>query len=101
VEDEFTVSPSGANIRLMFPREIAQQSVITTMSRELGISFSIVGGRLERYLDDVLGFLIINVPREHLAAVLNYLRDKKLFWELLPPRENAAPPPRDGKGENA
>ncbi len=83
VEDEFTLIPSGVNIRLMFPREISQQAVITTMARELDISFSIVGGRLERYLDDVLGFLIINVGEEQLPAVLDYLRRKKLYWEVL------------------
>lgn len=85
VEDEFTVIPSGINIRLMFPRDISQQSIITTMARDLDISFSIVGGRLERYLDDVLGFLIINVDQEHLPAALEYLREKKLHWEVLPP----------------
>lgn len=95
VEDEFTLIPSGTNIRLMFPRDISQQSVITTMARELDISFSIVGGRLERYLDDVLGFLIINVDHEHLPVVLEYLRTKKLYWEVISddkrPADQASP----------
>ena len=83
VEDEFTLIPTGTNIRLMFPRDISQQSIITAMARELDINFSIVGGRLERYLDDVLGFLIINVSHEHLPVVLAYLREKKLYWEVI------------------
>ena len=41
------------------------------------------GGRLDRYLDDVRGFLIINVDDEHLEMVLNYLQEKQLFWEVM------------------
>jgi D-methionine transport system ATP-binding protein len=83
IDEEFTVLPAGINIRLHFPREISQQSIITGMARELDINFSIVGGKLERYLDDVFGFLIINVERENLQAVLEYLRDKKIPGQIL------------------
>ncbi|WP_300552004.1 methionine ABC transporter ATP-binding protein, partial [Desulfovibrio sp.] len=89
VEDEYTLIPGGTNIRLMFPREISQQSVITQMARTLGIDFSIVGGKLERYLDDVFGFLIINVQDKDLDAVLHYLKTQNLFWEILAYSENA------------
>ena len=82
-ENEYTLIPSGTNIRMMFSRDISQEAVITTMARELDISFSIVGGKLERYLDDVLGFLIINVPDEHLVSVTTYMQQKKLHWEVL------------------
>ncbi|MDL2267930.1 methionine ABC transporter ATP-binding protein [Desulfovibrio sp. OttesenSCG-928-G15] len=83
IEDEFALIPRGTNIRLWFPKEISQDAVITSMARALDIDFSIVGGKLERYLDDVRGFLIINVDDEHLEAVLNYLQEKKLFWEVM------------------
>ena len=89
VEDEYTLIPGGTNIRLMFPREISQQSVITQMARTLAIDFSIVGGKLERYLDDVFGFLIINVQDKDLDAVLHYLKTQNLFWEILAYSENA------------
>ncbi|MCC8194113.1 MAG: methionine ABC transporter ATP-binding protein [Deltaproteobacteria bacterium] len=89
VEDEFTLIPSGTNIRMMFPRDISQEAIITTMARDLDLSFSIVGGKLERYLDDVLGFLIINVPDEHLDAVFRYMREKNLHWEVLGNGRNA------------
>ncbi|MDR2820773.1 MAG: methionine ABC transporter ATP-binding protein [Desulfovibrio sp.] len=84
VEQEFTFVPGGTNIRLMFPRSISQQAVITTMARDLGVGFSIVGGRLDRYRDDVLGFLIINVADQDLDAVLGYMREKHLHWKVLP-----------------
>jgi D-methionine transport system ATP-binding protein len=83
IEDEFTLIPEGVNIRMWFPKEISQDAVITAMARTLDIDFSIVGGKLERYLDDVRGFLIINIADEHLEKALNYLQEKKLFWEVM------------------
>ena len=83
IEDEFTLIPGGVNIRMWFPREISQKAVITGMARALDIDFSIVGGKLERYLDDVRGFLIINVEPEHLERVSRYLEEHRLFWEVM------------------
>ncbi len=83
MDDEYTVIPSGTNIRLQFPRALSEQSMITAMARALNTDFSIVGGRLERYRDDILGYLIINVQERDLDAVLDYLQEKKLFWEVL------------------
>ncbi|MDR2668650.1 MAG: methionine ABC transporter ATP-binding protein [Desulfovibrio sp.] len=82
-EEDYALLPSGTNIRIMFPRDIARQAVITAMARELDVDFVIVGGRLERYLDKVLGFLIINVPDESLEKVLRYLREHNLHREIL------------------
>ncbi len=84
-EEEYTLIPEGVNIRLMFPREISQQGIITRMARDLNIDFSIVGGKLDRYLDDVFGILIINVPPEHRQRVEQYLKEKRLFWQVLEP----------------
>ncbi len=83
IDEEYTLIDTGTNIRLWFPKEISQKSVITSMARSLDIDFSIVGGKLERYIDDVRGFLIINVDDADLEKVLNYLQEKKLFWEVL------------------
>ena len=90
VTDEFTLLKGGTNIRMMFPRDISQQSIITRMARSLDIDFSIVGGKLERYLDDVFGFLIINVPDAHKDAVLGYLEDNHLYWQILDNEGGAA-----------
>ena len=83
VTDEFTILPGGVNIRLMFPRDISQQAIIARMARALNIDFSIVGGKLERYLDDVFGFLIINVPEADVPLVLQYLKEQRLYWQVL------------------
>ena len=87
VSEEFTIIPGGTNIRLMFPREISQQCVITHMARSLDIDFSIVGGKLERYIDDVFGVLIINVRPKDLDRVLGYLKSHKLYWQIIDPKE--------------
>lgn len=82
-EDDYAVIPEGINIRLMFPREIANESIITGMARELNINFSIVGGRLERYRETVMGFLLINVARSDVDRVVGWLRDKGMLWEVM------------------
>lgn len=81
--DDYAVIPDGINIRLMFPREIANDSIITMMARELDINFSIVGGRLEKYRETVMGFLLINVSRGDVERVVRWLEDKKMFWEAV------------------
>jgi len=82
-QDDYAVIPDGINIRLMFPREIANDCIITTMARELDINFSIVGGRLEKYRDAVMGFLLINVAKSDVGRVVSWLRGKKMFWEVM------------------
>ena len=83
VTDEFCYIPGGTNIRLMFPKVISQDSVITHMARSLDIDFSIVGGKLERYLDNVFGFLIINVREHDKDKVIEYLQKQHLYWQEL------------------
>ncbi|MDR0362115.1 MAG: methionine ABC transporter ATP-binding protein [Planctomycetota bacterium] len=83
IDEEYTLVPGGINIRLMFPRDISRDAVVTAMARELDIDFSIVGGKLERYLDDVFGVLIINVRPEHLDMAVEYMRKKRLYWQML------------------
>ncbi|MDL2298294.1 methionine ABC transporter ATP-binding protein [Synergistaceae bacterium OttesenSCG-928-D05] len=82
-EDDYAVIPHGTNIRLMFPREIANESIITGMARELNIDFSVVGGRIERYRETVMGFLIINVAHDDVERVLIWLKGKGMFWEVM------------------
>lgn len=82
-QDDYAVIPDGINIRLMFPREVANESIITAMARGLDINFSIVGGRLERYRETVMGFLLINVARGDVDRVENWLGDKGVLWEVM------------------
>lgn len=81
--DEEVLPQTGINIRLLYDSSVSEQSIITSLARELDIDFSIVWGKLERFSDDVLGSLIINIKEEYQENVIQYLIDKKVNWEVL------------------
>ena len=53
------------------------------MARDLDMDFSIVWGKLERFREDVLGSLVINVNEEESKSVIGYLKEKKIQWEVI------------------
>ena len=71
------------NIRLFFPKDNSNDSIITAMARELDIDFSIVWGKLERFRDDVLGSLVINIKENQKDKVVKYLTSKNMPWEVI------------------
>ena len=81
VGEEDVVLPHGTNIRILFPKEISNDSIITSMARNLNIDFSIICGKLEKYREDILGSLIINVSSEHKDKIKKYLDEKEVRWE--------------------
>lgn len=83
ITDDYAVIPRGTNIRLMFPREIANEGIVSKMARELGIDFSIVGGRIEKYRETVMGFLIIHVDDKDVPRIEEWLKENKMFWEVM------------------
>ena len=83
VGEEDVVLPKGTNIRIIFPKEISNDSIITSMARNLDIDFSIICGKLEKYREDILGSLIINVSSEHKEKVKKYLDEKEVRWEEI------------------
>ena len=72
----------GVNIRLFFPKEVAQNSVITHMARTLNIDFNIVWGKLEKLNENVLGSLVINVDPKDEARVTEYIKQSGVLWEV-------------------
>ena len=83
ITDDYAVIPRGTNIRLMFPREIANEGIVSKMARELGIDFSIVGGRIEKYRETGMGFLIIHVDDQDVPRIEKWLKENKMFWEVM------------------
>ena len=83
IRDEYTVMPEGINLRVVFPRHTAEQSIIADIARETGADFSIIGGQIERYRDDMLGILMLNVQKQHLAVVQKALTAHGLLWEIM------------------
>lgn len=82
-EDDDTLSHEGVNIKLFFPSKSSENALITKIARELNIDFSIVGGKLEKFRDEVLGTLTINIDNKDREAVMSYLSNKDIILEVL------------------
>ncbi|MHC1683762.1 MAG: methionine ABC transporter ATP-binding protein [Clostridiaceae bacterium] len=81
--EEEILPTEGINLKIYFPKENSEKSIITSMARNLDIDFSIVWGKLERFRDDVLGSLIINIKDDEFLIVSDYLNDNKVWWEVI------------------
>ncbi|MBA4508949.1 methionine ABC transporter ATP-binding protein [Clostridium sporogenes] len=72
----------GVNIKIFFTKELSNESIITTMARELDMDISIVWGKLEKFRENVLGNLVINVSKENKQEICDYLSLKSIVWEV-------------------
>ena len=73
----------GTNIKLYFPKEVVQSSIITHMARNLNIDFNIVWGKIEKINDMALGNLVINIEDKDKEKVINYIEQNGVLWELV------------------
>lgn len=83
IEEEELLPSEGVNIKLFFPSNVSEQSVITSMARELNVDFSIVWGKLESFRQEVLGSLIINIEEDKKDSICEYLSKKSILWEMI------------------
>jgi len=83
IGEEELLPSTGFNIKIFFTKEITQSCLITSIARELDIDFSIVWGRLEKFRDNVMGSLIINVNDENKEKIVKYLDQRFIAWELI------------------
>jgi D-methionine transport system ATP-binding protein len=81
--EEELLPNDGVNIKIFFPKEVSQKSIITSMARELNTDFSIVWGKLENFNGSVLGSLVINVSSVDEQRIFNYLSSKSMNWEVI------------------
>ncbi len=81
-ESDFLPS-TGLNIKLYFPKEVAQNSIITHMARTLNIDFNIVWGKIEKLNGNALGNLVINIDEKDKSKVLNYIEQSGVLWEVV------------------
>lgn len=81
--EEEILPEKGINIKIFFPKEISQKSLITSMARQLDIDFSIVWGKLERFREDVLGSLVVNVDEKDKMKIFEYLESEGMSWEVI------------------
>lgn len=81
--EEEILPAEGVNIKIFFPKDLSQQSIITSMARELDIDFSIVWGKLEKFRENVLGSLVVNVLEQDKEKILKFLEKKGISWEVV------------------
>lgn len=81
--EEEVLPKRGVNIKIFFPKEFSQGSIITKMARELDMDFSIVWGKLEKFGDDVLGSLVVNIDENCEGKVIDYLNKKHVNWQVI------------------
>jgi D-methionine transport system ATP-binding protein len=53
------------------------------MARDLGVGFSLVWAKTEKYRDAVFGSVIINIKEEDMAAVSQYFQNFDVKVEVL------------------
>ena len=82
-EDETTLPDEGINIRIFFPSDCSENALITRMAREANVDFSIVWGKLEKFRENVLGSLVINIEEKDKETIFNYLKSKNIEWEVI------------------
>lgn len=82
-EEETTLPDDGVNIRIFFPADCSENALITRMAREANVDFSIVWGKLEKFRENVLGSLVINVEEKDKDTVFTYLQSRNIEWEVI------------------
>jgi len=82
-EEDELLPEDGVNIKLFFPSDSSENALITKMARELEIDFSIVWGKLEKFRDEVLGGLVINIKEQDKDKVMKYLESKDILLEVI------------------
>lgn len=72
---------TGVNLQIILKDGDRSKYSISKLSQETGVDFVICGGNTERYRDNLLGDLVINVSNINDAEkVKNYLNASKITW---------------------
>ena len=77
----------GVNIKITLSPEVAQKPLFSEMARTLQTDFLILGGEMERFRENVLGSVTINVTDADYTRITEFLNARQLSWKLLLPLE--------------
>lgn len=81
--EEEVLPPNGTNIKITYTETSVNERVLSDMAQKLGVGFSLVWAKTEKYRDRVLGWVIINVDEANVTIVGNYLTGLGARWEVL------------------
>ncbi|MGN0268204.1 MAG: methionine ABC transporter ATP-binding protein [Lachnospiraceae bacterium] len=79
-EEKFQVDCEGVQVQIMLSEQDDSRNIVSRMSRELAIDFTIMNGEMERYRDKYLGSILINFPEEYKGVVESYLKKSQVIW---------------------
>jgi D-methionine transport system ATP-binding protein len=78
--EEMFHSFNGVNLQIMLLENDDSKQILSKLARSLGVDFSILSGKVERYRDKHLGSLIINFQKEDIYKVKEYLTNNQIVW---------------------
>ena len=80
MEDDIPCSSSGEEIQIMLTDDDSSKKILAKLSKDLGVDFSIAGGKIERYRDQQLGSLVLIFEPADIERVCSYLDSKGIVW---------------------
>lgn len=83
IGEEDIILPEGVNIKLIFNKNNCQDAIITDMARKLDVNISIIYGKLEKFRDNIMGSLIVNMADKDAENVKQYLSKVDVRWEEI------------------
>ena len=72
----------GCNIRIVYTDNSRPEEVFCDISKELGIKYKIVYGKLEPYKNSIMGDLFINVDLNDVNVIMEFFNKKKVEAEV-------------------
>ena len=88
MENDAPASSQGVDIQLMVCDE-ASRDVFSSIGRELGLDYRVIGGKMEPYQEQMLGSLVINIAEADRQRLCDWLDSKKVLWHIYQPNENS------------
>ena len=74
------VEKNGVLLEVIRREDGKNNRILSELTKETGIVFSIVWGGLDNYRDKLLGSFIINVEKEDEDKVVKYFESKNVEW---------------------
>ena len=85
MEDDIPCSSSGQELQIMLTDDDGSKQILSQLAKDLGVDFSIAGGKIERYRDQQLGSLVLIFEPADIERVCNYLDSKSIVWHHYTP----------------
>lgn len=79
-EEQYRVDKEGVNIEVVLSDSDESKNLVSKMSRELQMDFSIQNGEMSQYRDKSLGYIVINFEDSKKQIVEEYLNHQNVIW---------------------